>query len=111
MLALIWLGTLVLLALWSLLAWGTHAVLTGGGDWVAGLAATLLADAAWQAWLDAALAWTAQFGSVIVWVLWAVGAVVLLLAAVVGTLLVHAGRRVTGGDVLGRLRAMGAGLR
>jgi hypothetical protein len=80
---LVWSVVGVLLLLWSLLAWGAHALVGAGGDaLVAGsgmLPGELLpVDPAQVGWLAGVLDGLAGFGQVLVWVLWAIVAVPLL---------------------------------
>jgi hypothetical protein len=102
----LWILTLFALGLWSLTAWGLHAVLT--------LDAARLGDLkplidqipygalisqwlpGWQDWLRASidltqmlLGWVGGAAPVIVWVLWGVGTIGLLIVAVVLTFIIR----------------------
>lgn len=94
----IWIFTLLLVGLWTLLAWGLGALLTVDGAWVAGLRPWLLSlpFGGWleswfpewlrlaQALLDlmqALLGWLGAAGPILVWVTWGIGAFVLMLLA------------------------------
>jgi len=98
MLILIWVLTLLLLALWSLAGWGLHTLLALGPGWLDQLPAwisRLPYPALLERWLpdwqqllielaglaQTALSWLGAAGSVLVWVLWAAGAAGLLLLA------------------------------
>ena len=80
---LVWSVVGVALVLWSLLAWGAHALVGAGGEvLVAGsemLPGELLpVDPAQVGWLAGLLDGLAGFGQGIVWVVWAIVAVLLL---------------------------------
>jgi hypothetical protein len=107
---LVWFLTLFAVGLWSLLAWGTHFVLTldpgmvGGlkplvdqipygallEQWIPGWRGLLLATIDFT---QSMLGWLGGAAGVIVWIVWALGAGLLVLAGVVGSVLVAMARR------------------
>lgn len=106
MMLLIWGLTLVALLLWSLMAWGSYALLSGSGDWLTAMLSPLLGSAAWDRWMNLATAWFGQHGDTMMWLIWTTGAVTLLMIATVGTVLLRLFRRRRGDiDALaGRVR-------
>jgi hypothetical protein len=108
--AVIWILTGLSLLLWSLTAWGLHALLTSDPQWVDDFGA-LIAQVpfgdwiarwvpAWPEMLDAAVeltqhvvGWIGEAAPFIVWVAWGVGALLLLGGASLLTVLVSALRR------------------
>jgi hypothetical protein len=109
----IWILTVLGLGLWSLVAWGLHALLGLDGQALLGDLKPLIAQIpygavieqwvpGWQGLLEATLAlaktllgWLGSAGPVLVWVLWGIGAAVLLAIAAVLTLIVVIARRAT----------------
>lgn len=87
MLTVVWAVAVVALALWSLLAWGGHALLSDSGAWLYGVVEPWVASATWDQRLDTLLAWSESLGTVALWGVWAFGALGLLLAAAFATLL------------------------
>jgi hypothetical protein len=90
---LIWTLALVAVALWSLFSWGTYALVTGGGDWLAANASLLGLQAEAQYWLQWSLRLVAQFGVVLLWIVWGTGTVAVLAGAWVAARLAGAARR------------------
>ena len=105
MLALIWILTLLSLALWSLAAWGLHTLLTIDPAWVEDVDALIrqvpYADAierwfpGWQQMLSAAmdlaqvaLGWVGSNAPLVAWIVWGIGALGLLGLGTVLTLIV-----------------------
>jgi hypothetical protein len=70
--------------LWSLLTWGTYALVTGAGGFLVANAELLGGGADVQYWLQWSLRLVEQFGIVLLWIVWATGALVLVAAAAVG---------------------------
>lgn len=106
----IWIFTLLLVGLWSLVSWALASLLATDGAWVAQIEPWLarLPFGGWlEGWfpewltvarallegLQALLAWTGGAAPVLVWVLWAVVACVLLALAGLLTLVVVLVRR------------------
>lgn len=110
----IWIVTALLLALWSVAAWGLHGLLLLGAGWTgdpAALVARLteqlpraeLLDAwlpGWRAaselalrFAQSALAWLGDAAGLVAWLTWGAGAAVLLAIAGVLTLVVRLVRR------------------
>ncbi len=114
---LVWILTLLALGLWSLLAWGTHVVLTLDPAVVGNLKplveqipyGALIEQwvPGWQALLTAtidltqsALGWLGGAAGVIVWIVWSLGALLIVGGGVVGSVivaLVRKGARAAGG--------------
>lgn len=114
---LVWILTLLALGLWSLLAWGTHVVLTLDPAVVGNLKPLVeqipygaLIDQwvpGWQALLTATidltqsmLGWLGGAAGVIVWIVWGLGALLVVGGGVVGSVivaLVRKGARAAGG--------------
>lgn len=74
-----WIAGLAVLLLWSLTAWATALLLTGGGEFAASQAA------AWAPFypevelaLSTASAWLRQFGTAALWIVWGFGAVLIV---------------------------------
>lgn len=105
MLALIWILTLVGLALWSLAAWGLHTLLTIDPGWLEDVDALIrqvpYADAierwfpGWQQMVGAAmdlaqvvLGWVGSNAPLVAWIVWGIGALGLLGLGGVLTLIV-----------------------
>jgi hypothetical protein len=91
----IWIFTLIGLALWSLLAWGLHAVLSIDPQWLDDAALLIkhvpYADAierwfpGWEQLLhlavdlaQSALSWVGSNAPLVAWIVWGIGALVLL---------------------------------
>lgn len=79
---LVWGIALLALVLWSLTAWATALLFTGGGDFLVSQAAI------WSAYwpelelaVATATAWIAQFGPTTLWIVWAFGAVSIVFGA------------------------------
>lgn len=72
------------IALWSLLTWGTYALVTGAGGLLVANADLLGGGADLQYWVQWSLRLLEQFGIVLLWIVWATGALVLVAAAAVG---------------------------
>lgn len=107
----IWILTLLGLALWSLVAWGLHALLGLDAGALMGDLKPLIAQIpygsvieqwipGWQGLLQATLelsqtllGWLGSAGPVLVWVLWGIGAATLLAIAAVLTVIVIVARR------------------
>jgi hypothetical protein len=94
---LIWGLALAGLAFWSLLTWGTYALVVHGGDWLAGNADLLALAPDWQYWLQWSLRLVQQFGVVLLWLVWGAGAVALLAGAWLVARLATGARRYAGG--------------
>ena len=105
MLALIWILTLVGLALWSLAAWGLHTLLTIDPGWVEDVDALIrqvpYAEAierwfpGWQQMVSAAmdlaqvvLGWVGSNAPLVAWIVWGIGVLGLLGVGGVLTLVV-----------------------
>ena len=109
----VWILTLLGLAVWSLVAWGLHALLGLDGQALLGDLKPLIDQIpygsvieawvpGWQGLLQATLelaqtllGWLGSAGPVLVWVLWGVGAATLLLIGGVLTAIVMVARRAT----------------
>ncbi len=94
----IWIITLLLVGLWTLLAWGLSSLLALDGSWLANLK-PWLASMPFGGWLESwfpdwlqvaqallgvmqsALSWLGTAAPVLVWGLWFAGALVLMLVA------------------------------
>lgn len=85
----VWVIALAGLAVWSLLAWGSGAVVSGSGDWIATLAAAVVDSARVEAWIDTSAGWAERLGLVAIWALWALGSIGLLLTAAFATVLLR----------------------
>lgn len=114
---LVWILTLLALGLWSLLAWGTHVVLTLDPAVVGNLKplveqipyGALIEQwvPGWQALLTATidltqsmLGWLGGAAGIIVWIVWGLGALLVVGGGVVGSVivaLVRKGARAAGG--------------
>jgi hypothetical protein len=92
----VWAIALLALAVWSLLAWGTHALLDGSAAWLTALVDPLLHSANWERWLQSALGLTEGAGEALVLALWVLGSIGLLLCAGFATLLLRRGRDALG---------------
>lgn len=105
MLIALWILTLIVLGLWSLTAWGLHALLTLDASRLGDLKplidqipyGNLLSDwlPGWQEWLRASidltqvlLGWVGGAAPTVVWVLWGLGAFVVLIAALIMTVVI-----------------------
>jgi hypothetical protein len=113
---LVWSVTLLLLGLWSLLAWGTHALLTLDPSWIGELE-PLIAQwppgdwlevwlPGWQQWVQTllelvqtALRHLGALAGIVVWSAWGLGALALLLPAALASwaLAAYERRRPAGG--------------
>jgi len=106
----IWIVTLLVLGLWSLGAWGLHALLVSGVQWAGELKPLLDRipfNAFFERWLpgwqdtvllviqlmQALLDWLGGAAPVLVWLVWGVGAVLLLGFSGILTLVVALVRR------------------
>ena len=106
----IWIITAILIALWSLLSWGAHGILSLGAGWTGDLGPLVdqvpygsVIEAwipGWQELLklaldltQTALGWVGGAAPVIVWVAWGLGAAVLVITAAALTLVVSMLRR------------------
>ena len=65
-------------ALWSLLTWGTYALVTGAGDFFVANADLFAAWPEWQYWLQWSMRLVEGFGIVLLWIVWGVGALCIL---------------------------------
>lgn len=91
MLRAVWAVALIGLACWTLLAWGTGALVSGGSDWLGLLADRVIDSAAAEARVGQVLQWVEAIGRGAVWLLWIAGSLGLLLTAGFATrLLGHA---------------------
>lgn len=90
---LIWGLAIAALAVWSLLSWGTYALVTGGGTWLASNAGLLALQPDWQYWLQWSVRLVEQFGVVLLWIVWGLGAVTVLVGAWLGTRFAGAAKR------------------
>lgn len=81
---LFWALALGAIALWSLLTWGTYALVTGAGGFLVANADLLGGGADVQYWVQWTLRLLEQFGIVLLWIIWAIGALALVAAAAVG---------------------------
>lgn len=80
----VWIAAFAGIGLWSLLTWGTYALVTGAGDFLTSNADLLGSGAQLQYWLQWSLRLVEQFGVVLLWLVWAVGTLLLVGAAAVG---------------------------
>lgn len=105
MLAVIWILTLIGLALWSLATWGLHTVLTIDPQWVEDVEA-LIREIPYAATIDhwfpgwrellavlmditqLVLGWVGTNAPLVAWIVWAMGTLALLLAGGLLTLIV-----------------------
>jgi hypothetical protein len=87
MLLAVWTVAGIALAVWALLAWGGHALLSDSGAWLHALIDPWIASAAWDQRLATLLAWAEGAGTFVLWGLWALGTVGLVLTAAFATLL------------------------
>jgi hypothetical protein len=95
-LSVVWVVALVGLAVWSLLAWSGHALLSDSAPWLHALIEPWVGSATWDARLAALLAWGESLATFAVWSVWALGTLGLLLTAGFATLLyVRAQRAMT----------------
>lgn len=80
-------------ALWTALAWGVHALVAGGGDWLGQWLAPALTPE-WEALSATALMWAERLGVLVVWAVWALGGLAMLatLTLVTGVWRVARGR-------------------
>lgn len=83
----VWFIAAAALAVWSLLAFGGHALVTDSSDWLFRWVEPLIGSASWERRLGALLGWGEQLAAVIVWVMWTLGAISLLLTSAFATLL------------------------
>lgn len=87
----VWAVALIGLACWTLLAWATGALVSGGSDWLGLLADRVIDSASAEARVEQLLQWIEALGRGAVWLLWLAGSVGLLLTAAFATrLLGHA---------------------
>jgi hypothetical protein len=89
----LWIASFAGIAVWSLLTWGTYALVTGTGDFLVANAELLGGGAELQYWMQWTLRLVEQFGVVLLWIVWAIGTVLLLGAAAVGGKALAAVRR------------------
>ena len=93
---LIWVLALVAVAVWSLLSWGSYALVTGGSDWLtanADLLAPFGLQAEGQYWLQWSLRLVERFGVVLLWIVWGIGTVAVLVGAWAAARLAAVARR------------------
>jgi hypothetical protein len=93
----IWIFTLLGLAVWSLLAWGLHALLVMDPDWIDDVEALIrnvpyanVIDRWFPGWQDllhatmdlaqTVLGWVGSNAPLVVWIVWGIGALLLLAA-------------------------------
>jgi hypothetical protein len=95
---LIWILAALALLFWSLLSWGTYAIVTGGGEWLTSNADLLALAPEWQYWLQWLLRLVEQFGAVLVWIVWAAGALFVVVGAWLAGRVLGVARRVRGGS-------------
>jgi hypothetical protein len=105
MLIAIWIFTLVALALWSLAAWGLHAVLAVDPNWVEDVTVLVrevpyadVIDRWFPGWRDLlgllmdvaalVLTWVGTNAPLVAWIVWAIGALALMAGGGVLTLIV-----------------------
>jgi hypothetical protein len=101
-----WILTALGLVLWTLLAWGLHALVSGGGDWTGQWLSPALTPE-WDALAATALVWAERLGVAIVWIVWALGSLAL---AATATLLTGVWRLSRGRSLPGFLRERSATL-
>jgi hypothetical protein len=77
----VWTLALVSLLVWSLLAYGTHALLVGGAAFLQTQTEWLGANAWLQPWLESGIGLTEGISVAITWIVWGVGAFLILLGA------------------------------
>ncbi|MDH4061701.1 MAG: hypothetical protein OEU94_12895 [Aquincola sp.] len=105
MLALIWIVTLIGLAVWSLAAWGLHSLLSVDPQWLDDVD-TLIRNVPWaeavERWFPGwremlgvatdlaqlVLGWVGNNAPLVAWIVWGIGALALLGVGVVLTLIV-----------------------
>jgi hypothetical protein len=83
----VWSIAAATMAVWSLLAFGGHALVTDSGDWLFRWIEPLIGSASWERRVGVLLGWGEQLAAFIVWVTWTLGAVGLLLTSAFATLL------------------------
>lgn len=81
----VWAVALLGLAVWFLLAWGGHALLSDSATWLLRWVDPWIASATWEDRLAALLAWGESLGTVALWVVWALGSAGLLLTTAFAT--------------------------
>jgi hypothetical protein len=74
----------LLLALWTLLAWGAQALLGAGGELLAMGTPWLAAYPEAMYWLRGSFGLIERFGSVFLWILWGLGTLAIVLSAWLG---------------------------
>jgi len=77
----VWTLALVSLLLWSLLAYGAHALLVGGAAFLQTQTEWLGANAWLEPWLESGIGLTEGISVAITWFVWGVGTFVILLGA------------------------------
>ncbi len=86
-------AALFALAVWSLLAWGGHALLDDSGARLFALVDPWIASATWDRHLATVLSVGEGVGAVALWAAWALGATGLLLTSAFATLLQRRAQR------------------
>lgn len=77
----------VVLAIWSLVAWIGHAVLEAAGSWGSMNADMLPVPPEWVVLVSETLGWATDFSAVIVITIWTIGAVVIGGVTLIGAFL------------------------
>jgi hypothetical protein len=92
-LGVIWTIALFALAVWSLLAWGGHALLDDSGARLFALVDPWIASARWDQHVATVLSVGEGVGTAALWAAWALGATGLLLTSAFATLLYRRAQR------------------
>lgn len=77
----VWALALFSLLVWSLLAWGTHVVLSGGADFLQNNLHWFEGYAWLEPWLAGGVGITEGVVIALTWIVWAVGALLILMGA------------------------------
>jgi hypothetical protein len=93
----IWIVAALATVVWSLLCWGTYALVTGGGEWLTANADLLGLQPDWQYGLQWLLRLAEQFGAALVWIVWGLGTLTVLVGAWLGGRVLGAARRLKAG--------------
>lgn len=87
MVTIVWTVALFGLAVWFLLAWAGHALISDSSEWLFARIDPLIASGTWDQRLQWLLSWGEGLGTAAVWAVWALGSLGLLLTALFATLL------------------------
>lgn len=83
----IWTVALLGLAVWFVIAWGGHALLTDSSEWLFARIDPLVASATWELRLERLLEGAESLGTLALWAVWALGSLGLLLTVSFATVL------------------------